>query len=153
MLKNPCILLSPKLSCDKKRHRSYCFTWRSYWRPNRTPPLYHRVHVVSSFTARPLFSSHKLPTLALCKKKIFRHIKLVVHVWSTKCRRNQKPIAVLCETNVLSLISQRLNNYYQIQKNATVRYSATGFSAAPTLGATKRALSWWRVIMHHRIFH
>jgi hypothetical protein len=23
---------------------------------------------------------------ALCKKKIFHHIKLVIHVWSTKCR-------------------------------------------------------------------
>ena len=54
-----------------------------------------------------------------CKKKILRHIKLVVYVWSTKCWRNQKLIAqfrvVLYETNVLSLISQRLNNYYQIK--------------------------------------
>ena len=32
-------------------------------------------------------------------------------------------LVVLCETNVLSLISQRLDNYYQIQTNATVRYS------------------------------
>jgi hypothetical protein len=30
--------------------------------------------------------------LALCKKKIPRHIKLMVHVWSTKYRRNQKLI-------------------------------------------------------------
>jgi hypothetical protein len=31
-------------------------------------------------------------------------------------------LVVLCETNVLSLISQRLDNYYQIQ---TKRYSVT----------------------------
>jgi len=35
----------------------------------------------------------KLLTLALCKKKILRRIKLAVHVWSTKCRWNQKLIA------------------------------------------------------------
>ena len=35
----------------------------------------------------------KFPTLILCKKKIPRHIKLAVHVWSTKCLRNQKLIA------------------------------------------------------------
>jgi len=27
----------------------------------------------------------KIQTLALCKKKILRHIKLAVHAWSTKC--------------------------------------------------------------------
>jgi hypothetical protein len=32
-------------------------------------------------------------------------------------------LIVLCETNVLSLISQWLDNYYQIQTNATVHYS------------------------------
>ena len=31
--------------------------------------------------------------LTLCKKKIPHHIKLAVHAWSTKCRRNQKLIA------------------------------------------------------------
>ena len=34
-------------------------------------------------------------------------------------------LIVLCETNVLSLISQRLDNYYQIEIK---RYSATDFS-------------------------
>ena len=34
-------------------------------------------------------------------------------------------MVVLCETNVLSLISQRLDNYYQIQANATVIYRAS----------------------------
>ena len=40
-----------------------------------------------------LFSSSKFLKSALCKKKILRHIKLTVHAWSTKCRRNQKLIA------------------------------------------------------------
>ena len=40
-------------------------------------------------------------------------------------------LVVLYETNVLSLISQRLDNYYQIQTNATV---ATGTTAAPIPG-------------------
>ena len=40
-------------------------------------------------------SCSQLPTLVLCKKKIPRHIKLVVHEWSIKCRRNQKLIAQL----------------------------------------------------------
>jgi hypothetical protein len=31
--------------------------------------------------------------LILCKKKILRHIKLAVHAWKTKYRRNQKLIA------------------------------------------------------------
>jgi hypothetical protein len=40
-------------------------------------------------------------------------------------------LVVLCETNVLSLISQRLDNYYQIQ---TKCYSgATANLALPTL--------------------
>ena len=44
---------------------------------------------------RALFSCSQLSTLALCKKKILSYIKLVVHAWSTKCRRNQKLIAQL----------------------------------------------------------
>ena len=32
-----------------------------------------------------MFSFTKIQTLALCKKKILRHIKLAVHTWSTKC--------------------------------------------------------------------
>ena len=32
-----------------------------------------------------MFSSHRFQNLALCKKKISRHIKLAVHAWSTKC--------------------------------------------------------------------
>jgi hypothetical protein len=43
-------------------------------------------------------------------------------------------LVVLCETNVLSLISQRLNNYYQIQ---TKYYSiATLNFGTPNLGTT-----------------
>jgi hypothetical protein len=30
-----------------------------------------------------------------CKQKIFRHIKLAIHAWSTKCRWNQKLIVQL----------------------------------------------------------
>ena len=66
--------------------------------------------------------------MALHKKKIPHYIKFVLHVWSTKCWRNQKLItqfSLLCEINVLSLISQRLNNYYQIK---TKRYRASEFS-------------------------
>ena len=40
-----------------------------------------------------MFSSIKFPTLTLCKKKIFRHIKLAVYAWSNKYRRNKKLIA------------------------------------------------------------
>ena len=47
----------------------------------------------SMYSSWAMFSAHKIQTLALCKKKIFRHIKLAVHVWSTKCWRNQKLIA------------------------------------------------------------
>ena len=36
------------------------------------PPLYER-------------RQPKIQNLALCKKKIPRHIKLTVHAWSTKC--------------------------------------------------------------------
>jgi hypothetical protein len=53
----------------------------------------------------------------LCKKK-FRHIKFAIHAWSTKYDKIKNKfysLVVLCETNVLSLISQRLDNYYQIQ--------------------------------------
>ena len=32
-----------------------------------------------------VFSSSKFQNLALCKKKIPRHIKFAVHAWSTKC--------------------------------------------------------------------
>jgi len=35
--------------------------------------------------SKPLFSYSKMQTLTLCKKKIPHHIKLAVHVWSTKC--------------------------------------------------------------------
>ena len=42
---------------------------------------------------KPLFSFCKLLKSALCIKKILRHIKLAVHVWGTKCRRNKKLIA------------------------------------------------------------
>ena len=42
-----------------------------------------------------LFSCSQLPILALCKKKISHHIKLVVRAWNTKRRRNKKLIAQL----------------------------------------------------------
>ena len=47
---------------------------------------------ISTFTFRAMFSCPKFQNLVLCKKKIFRHIKLMVHAWSTKCWRNQKLI-------------------------------------------------------------
>ena len=54
-----------------------------------------------SYTIPPTRSCHPGPGLVstkllkktLCKKKISHHIKLAVHTWSTKCRRNQKLIA------------------------------------------------------------
>ena len=55
----------------------------------------------------------------------------------TKSKTNCTVLVVLCETNVLSLISQRLDNYYQIQ---TKRYSALQEPeslAAPILLVTK----------------
>jgi len=45
------------------------------------------------FQSQAMFNSTEIQNLALYKKKIFRHIKLAVHTWSTKCRRNQKLIA------------------------------------------------------------
>jgi hypothetical protein len=36
----------------------------------------------SAIPTRAVFSSKKI----LCEKKIHRHIKLAIHVWSTKCR-------------------------------------------------------------------
>jgi len=50
-------------------------------------------------------------------------------------------LVVLYETNVLSLISQCLNNYYQLQTNATVATVATCATAAPILASTKRGVS------------
>jgi hypothetical protein len=32
------------------------------------------------------FSFRLLPQILICKKKIFRHIKISAYVWSTKCR-------------------------------------------------------------------
>jgi hypothetical protein len=60
----------------------------------------------------------KLLKNALCKKKIPRHIKLAIYAWSNQCRWNQKLIAQFGCTlrdERLNLISQRLDNYYQIQ--------------------------------------
>ena len=37
----------------------------------------------SSPAIEPMFSSPNFQNLALCKKKIPRHIKLAVHAWST----------------------------------------------------------------------
>jgi hypothetical protein len=56
--------------------------------------------------------------IPLCKKKIPHHIKMPAHIWSTKLDeiKNQLHIfIVLCETNILSLINQCLDNYYQIK--------------------------------------
>jgi hypothetical protein len=39
-----------------------------------------------------LFRSQISPQIPLCKKKIPHHIKMPAHVWSTKCRWNQKLI-------------------------------------------------------------
>jgi hypothetical protein len=36
--------------------------------------------------------------ISLCKKKISHHIKISAHIWSTKCRLNQKLIAQFCCT-------------------------------------------------------
>ena len=52
----------------------------------------HVSYLLLSTLVKPLFSSIEFSTLALCKKKISRHIKLTVHTWSTKYRRNQKLI-------------------------------------------------------------
>ena len=41
---------------------------------------------------KAMFSYPIFQNLALCKKKILCHIKFVVHVWSTKYRRNKKLI-------------------------------------------------------------
>ena len=99
---------------------------RSSWRVQvpRCPPGWWLTQVPLA-TLGPCLVSSKIQTLTLCKKKIPRHIKLAVHAWSTKCRRNQKLIAqfvVLYESNLLSLISQCLDNNSQIQ---TKRYSNT----------------------------
>ena len=40
--------------------------------------------LVQPAAARAIFSCLEFQNLALCKKKIFRHIKLAVYVWSTK---------------------------------------------------------------------
>jgi hypothetical protein len=44
---------------------------------------------ISVKKVQALFSSTKK---TLCEKKIPRHIKLMIHAWSTKCRWNQKLI-------------------------------------------------------------
>jgi hypothetical protein len=41
-------------------------------------------------TLRPYLVLLELLNLALCKKKILRHIKLTVHAWSTKYKQNKK---------------------------------------------------------------
>jgi hypothetical protein len=66
----------------------------------RTAIVIHRLGVfffsyrlLLSLALWPYLVPLKLLNLALCKKKILRHIKLAVHAWSTKCRWNQKLIA------------------------------------------------------------
>jgi hypothetical protein len=54
----------------ERAHVGDFFLWRADGRSGLVPP--------------------KLINLALYKKKILNHIKLTVHVWSTKCRRNKK---------------------------------------------------------------
>jgi hypothetical protein len=54
---------------------------------------------------------------------------------------------VLCETNILSLVSQNLNNFYQIQTKCYKNSDTVFFSP---IHRTKRGLSWaaptWRYI-------
>jgi hypothetical protein len=38
------------------------------------------------------FRFQNSPQISLCKKKISHHIKMSAHIWSTKCRWNQKLI-------------------------------------------------------------
>jgi hypothetical protein len=64
------------------------------------------------------------------------------NAWSTKCWWNQKLIAqffffLLCEMNILSLVSQNLNNFYQIQTKC-YRNSDTVFFSP--IHRTKRGL-------------
>ena len=74
-------------------------------------------------SAKATISSTKIQTLTLCKKKILHHIKLTVHVWSTKCWRNKKLIAQFgC-----ALRDEHFKpNYWTIiikyKRNATMRY-------------------------------
>jgi hypothetical protein len=41
---------------------------------------------------RPCLDTQIHPQILLCKKKIPHHIKMSAHIWSTKCRWNQKLI-------------------------------------------------------------
>jgi hypothetical protein len=95
-----------------------------------------------------MFSSSNSPQILLCKKKIPYHIKMPAHVWSTKCRWNQKLIAQFCCTlrDVLSLINQCLDNYYQIKTKllqcSIVLYSEFGDAASKHGVCFKDGLAW-----------
>ena len=48
-------------------------------------------------------------------------------------------LVVLCETNVLSLISQRLNNYYQIKTKQSYSYLGASDSAELNVAPIKNS--------------
>ena len=69
------------LSQDKSNHSTGALAATLFPAQRRNGTAVHQPKDVTE----GLFSSTKLPTLALYKKKILRHIKLTVHAWSTKC--------------------------------------------------------------------
>jgi hypothetical protein len=76
------------------------------------------------------------------KKKILHHIEMPAYTWSIKYRWNKK---LLCETNILNLINQCLDNFYQIKtKVATAQRDAhCSTLGAPTLKLnTGMNLNW-----------
>ena len=88
------LLCSPCHFCRELQSYRPIRSWRSWYFDCTL--LSSRVKLedlVPPFRARPCLVGPKLLNLTLCKKEIPRHIKLVVHVWSTKCWRNQKLIA------------------------------------------------------------
>jgi hypothetical protein len=89
-----------------------------------------------------MFSSSNSPQVSLCKKKILHHIKIPAHVWSTKyvdeIKKYLHSFVVLCETNILSLINQCLDNYYKIK---TKLLQCQTVIRAPQFGDLNKALS------------
>jgi hypothetical protein len=75
---------------------------------------------------RPCLVTKSNPQIPLYKKKIPHHIKMSANTWSTKCRWNQKLIALFCctlrdehfESN-LSMFGQFLPNKNKSYYNAT----------------------------------
>jgi hypothetical protein len=89
-----------------------------------------------------VFGFLQLSKFGTIQKKILiilnlRYMHEVLNI--DKIKNKLHNLVVLYETNVLSLISQRLDNYYQIQ---TKYYSKF---ALPTLGTkqSQKPMRWW----------